>query len=375
MKKRIHNSSISTALKLALAKKYNRHVSEVTKEFIGTLKEIDLSENNIRDIKGIEFATNATYLNLTRNNIYDASYLSKLINLVNLELNENKIEDISFLKNLKKLKSVGLESNNISKVPNLDSSENLTLINLDNNNILDLSQLNTSNLQNATLLASDQCVVLDPINIHYGKTALFKSNIKWDSHTTVFFDNIQVSGNYDSIYTDERPSILYSVSEIVIKNIKSNCILKMDFYHEDPSTTPRILSGTLIQPIYILDQEAQVGEHEGSNRIFENNELSTIKGNIKIDKQFENIYDYNESNLNLSNKTITLINEDGNKIYVNTNDDGEYCFTNVKAGKYILLLPVLVEYSYTSPSVYILTVKNTEEYIISGSVIPIKSEE
>ena len=48
---RIHNSYISNALKLAFARKYNKHISEVTKEFIGTLKEIDLSENNIKDKK------------------------------------------------------------------------------------------------------------------------------------------------------------------------------------------------------------------------------------------------------------------------------------------------------------------------------------
>lgn len=371
----MHNSYISNALKLALAKQYNRHVSEVTKEFLGTLKEIDLSENNIRDIKGIEFATNVTYLNLTRNNIYDASHLSKLMNLVNLELNENKIEDISFLKSLKKLKSVGLESNNISDVPNLDSSESLTLINLDNNRIIDLSQFNTSKFKSATLLASDQCVVLDPIKVNYGKTALFKSNIKWDSNTTVFFDNVQVSGVYDSVYTDDRPSILYSISEVVIKNITSNCILKMDFYHEDPSTTPRILSGTLIQPIYVVDSESRKDEPDGCKYISETNKFSTIRGAIKIDKQIEDIYDSNKNTINLSNRTITLIKENGNKVYINTNDKGEYCFSNIKEGKYILLLPVLSEYNYISPSVYILNVKAREEYIISGSVISIKEKE
>lgn len=376
---KIHNSYISNTLKLALAKKYNRHISEVTKEFIGSLKEIDLSENNLKDIKGIEFATNATYLNLTRNNIHDASYLSNLINLSNLELNENKIEDISFLKNLKKLKSVGLESNNISEVPNLDWSENLNLINLDNNKIIDLSKLNTFKFRSATLLASDQCVVLDPIEVNYGKTVFFKSNIKWDSNTTVFFDNVQVSGNYDSVYTDNRPSILYSISEVVIENIKSNCVLKMDFYHEDPSSTPRILSGTLIQPIYIVDLEAKEDVIDNklvnSDTNSENKNLSIIRGSIKVADHFENTYDLDKSNVDLSNKTITLINENGTKLYINTNKDGEYRFSHVKEGKYILLLPVLCEYIYTSPSVYILNIKSKEEYIISGLVVNTKKEE
>lgn len=372
MEKKIHHSYISNTLKLAIARKYNTHVSKVTKEFLGTLKEIDLSENNIRDIKGIEFATSATYVNLTRNNINDASYLSKLINLVNLELNENKIEDISFLKNLKKLKTVGLESNNISEVPSLEDSEDLTLINLDNNKIIDLSEFNTNKFKNATLLVSDQCVILDPIEVQYGNTVMFNSNIKWDSNTTVFFDNVQVSGNYDSVYTDDRLSILYSVSEVVIKNIKSNCILKMDFYHEDPSINPRILSGNLIQPIYVVS-EAKENESVTSNNSCESNTyLSTIKGSIKIELLSENKYNSDIDNMSISNKTITLINEIGHKIYINTDNNGEYCFSNIKEGKYILLFPVLSEYSYISPSIYILNVKDKEEYRISGLVTPIK---
>ncbi|MGL5712551.1 MAG: leucine-rich repeat domain-containing protein [Paraclostridium sp.] len=365
MEKNIHNSYISKTLKLAISKKYNIHLSEITKDFLGSLKEIDLAENNIRDIRGIEFATNATYVNLTRNNIYDASYLSKLINLVDLELNENKIEDISFLKKLKKLKTVGLESNNISQIPNLDESEELTLINLNNNKLMDLSQFNTSTFQSAALLASDQCIVLEPIVISVGKTVLFKSNIKWDSNTTVFFDNVQVSGKYDSVYTDDRPSILYSISEIVVRNIKSNCVLKMDFYHEDPSIIPRILSGTLVQPIFINDINIQ--EPYTSN-LEKDSSLSTIKGALKIE-DLNTHADYTKHNNSIvTNKTITLINELGTKLYIYTDNHGKYCFSNIKEGKYILLFPVLAEYTYTSPSIYVLNIKNKEEYIVNGLI-------
>ena len=353
---RIHNSYISNALKLAFARKYNKHVSEVTKEFIGTLKEIDLSENNIKDIKGIEFATNATYLNLTRNNIHDASYISNLINLSTLELSGNRIEDISFLKNLKKLESIALENNNISEVPNLDLNENLTIINLDNNKIIDLSQLNTSKFKDATLLAFDQCVVLDPIEVEYGKTAIIKSNVKWDSNTTVFFDNVQVSGNYENVYTDTRPSILYSISEVVIENIKSRCILKMDFYYEDPKKAPRVLSGTLIQPICVINEESREEKLEEYDNIYNEN-LSTIKGTLKIKGGLVS---------NLSSKLITIIREDGSKKYINITENGDYCINGIAEGNYIVLFPVLYKYIYTSPSVYILNIDSRGEYIIDA---------
>ena len=339
------------------------HISEITKDFLKTLIEIDLSGNNIKNIEGIEFATNATYINLTRNNIYNASCLGKLTNLTTLELNENKIEDISFLKNLKKLKSVGLESNNIKNIPKLNNNMELDTINLDNNKILNLSNLNSLNLKNATILASDQSIILEPIEVEFGKTVFFSSNIKWDEDTLVFLDNVQVSGNYERILTDEVPSILYSISEILITNIQSNCILKVDFYHEDASDIPRLLSGTLIQPIYLSKDLNTINKTDKKDTLDKELELSQVKGRIELEnlsnpKNNDNAYVFN-------NKVITLINEEGNTIYTTPIENGEYTFNDVPLGKYTLLFPVLSEYTYTSASVHTLNIKSKGKYIVN----------
>lgn len=349
---------ISSSLKLALAKKYNIHISEVTKDFLKSLTEIDLPGNNIKDIKGIEFAINATYVNLTRNNIYDASCLGKLSKLINLELNENKIEDISFIKKLKKLKSIGLESNNIKILPNLNNA-NLSMINLDNNKILNISNLNNSNFKNTTILASDQCVILDPIEVEFGKNMLFTSNIRFGEEIVVFLDNVQVNGTYDRIYTDEKPSILYSISEIIITGIKSNCILTMEFYHEESHSFPRILSGTLIQPINLISKNNDFLE---INKLTAELELSNIHGCIKLNSSSTKP---KYSNLFFYNKVVTLIYESGKTVYTSINEQGEYKFDNIPIGKYTLLFPVLSEYTYIEGSVYILNIKNKEEYVIN----------
>lgn len=359
MEKNNQHPYISNSLKLALSRQFNVHISDITKDFMKGLTEIDLSGNNIKDIKGIEFAINAVYINLNKNNICDASPLSKLNKLEELELNENKIEDISFIKNLKKLKRLGLDSNNIKAIPNINNTE-LQTVNLDNNRISNLSEFNKPNFRNTTILATDQCIILDPIEIDMEKSLFFSSNIIWDVNSIVFLDNIQVNGKYDSIHTNERPSMLYSISEIVINNIKSNCILKADFYKEDTTSFPRILSGTLIQPIYLKSKEAQVNS---SNSDFS---LSNIFGYIKPEEKLADLKQ-NES-YSFRDKVVTLINEYGDIVYSSIDINGKYLFNNIQAGKYTILFPVLSDYVYTSPSVVVLNIEEKGSFIINSSI-------
>ncbi len=350
---------ISNNLKLALSKKFNIPISEITIEFMKTLKEIDLYGYNIKDIRGIEFAINASYINLSRNNIYDASHLGKLKNLVNLDLNENKIENIDFLKKMKNLRSIGLESNNIKILPKL-KNPNLTMLNLDNNSISDLTNLSELNLDALNLLVSDQSIVLDPLKVDIGESVFLKSNIHWNKDKLILLDNIQVSGKYDTIQTDERPSILYSISEVIIRNIQSDCLLKADFYYENSLNTSQILSGTIIQPIYLNKNSNYVSNHFYEDTFFK---TSQIQGVLKYADEKFNI---NNTKSNFSNKTITLINEYGEKLYSLTDDFGEYSFDKVDKGKYTLLFPVLSEHIYTTSSIYLLNIDTIGKYIINA---------
>ena len=179
----------------------------------------------------------------------------------------------------------------------------------------------------------------------------------------MFLDNIQVSGEYDRIHTDEIPSILYSISEVFITNIKSNCILKVDFYHEDMSSIPRILSGTLIQPIYLIKSPKFINKKDTLDKELE---FSQVQGCIKLEtltesKQYDSSYVF-------SNKVITLIKEKGDILYTTTNEKGEYIFNDIPLGKYTLLFPVLSEHNYTSASVHALNIKNKDKYIVDASI-------
>ncbi|MEF9990614.1 MAG: hypothetical protein RRZ84_03755 [Romboutsia sp.] len=359
MAKETNNNWINEHLRFALASVNNKAENQITKDYLKTLKEVDLSNQGITNLDGIEFAVNLVSINLSKNNIKDASVLRRLKRLTNLELCENKIEDISFLDELVRLNSIGLECNNISYMPNLKNLRNLNLINISNNKINDLSFISSLRSKNIKIIASEQCVLLNPISVHYGEDYTFKPHILWDEDNDVLCDNIQVTGKYNSIETDERPSILYSISKLLIKNICSDCIIKAEFYHEVPFLKSGILSGTLIQPIIV----------KLSNLSFDINKLKKEKLHGKIygklsleDKNISDNFSYNF----IKNRVVTIIDSSGKKISCLTNSNGEYTFSNVEEGRYTLLFPFVNDFEYKTPSLYVCN-------LTEGDIIEINS--
>ena len=131
---------------------------------MATLTHLEEPEAGVRNLTGLEHATNLTYLDfwnssvsdispvagLTKlthlgfaanNVISDISALAGLTNLTALWVNGNNISDISPLAGLTKLTRLGLSENSISGISALAGLANLTLLKLDNNSISDLSPL------------------------------------------------------------------------------------------------------------------------------------------------------------------------------------------------------------------------------------------
>lgn len=329
-----------------------------------TLKELDLSDCGLSDLLGIEYAKNLISINLSKNKLIDVSPIGELKKLINLELYENKIEDVSFLKNLINLESIGLDGNNLSSIPDLKALRNLNLINVSNNKILDLSFIKTLSSPNIKIIASEQCVLLNPISIEYGEDYTFKPYIFWDEENQIYCDNVQVTGTYKEIQTDERPSFLYSISKMLIKNICSDCIIKAEFYHEVPYSKSGILSGILIQPILV----------RLANMTFDLSKLKKDKLPGKIYGKLE-LSDKDNSNMRsfkpnvLKNKYITIINSKGQKLSCITNNKGEYKFNNLDDGRYTILFPFINDYEYMTPSLYVCNLKEGEFIEINSTLI------
>ena len=148
----------------------------LTKEEMQRIVSLYLKEKGISDITGLEFATNIKELDISQNPITDLRPLSNLIqltglhfwhfpgnstnldlrplaSLINLEVlffEGNGISDITPLAGLKKLRELYLTNNRIEEVHSLAGLINLEMLFLEGNGITDISPL--SNLKQLRIL-------------------------------------------------------------------------------------------------------------------------------------------------------------------------------------------------------------------------------
>ena len=118
----------------------------ISRAEMASLTHLEAQDANIRDLTGLQFATNLTYLWLTGNAITDLSALCDLTNLRDLILYNNTISDISALSNLTNLSGLNLNGNAVSDISVLSNLTNLIHLWLNDNAITNISAL--SNLTN-----------------------------------------------------------------------------------------------------------------------------------------------------------------------------------------------------------------------------------
>ncbi|EHC6180385.1 LPXTG cell wall anchor domain-containing protein [Listeria monocytogenes serotype 1/2a] len=111
---------------------------------------INVPEEGIKDLEGIQYLNNLSSLYVYFNEITDISVISKLYNLKHVYLDENQINDISALSNLTNLTELSLGSTQISDISALSNLTNLTALSLSDNQLNNLDAL--SGLQNLKLL-------------------------------------------------------------------------------------------------------------------------------------------------------------------------------------------------------------------------------
>ena len=129
------------------------HATNLRNLYLGGVETIDdewFNNNDISDLSPLSNLTNLTYLSIWDNDITDISALSNLTNLTWLALGINSISDLSALSNLTMLTTLSLGRNNISNISALSRLTNLTYLVLWANRISDISAL--SNLTNLTYL-------------------------------------------------------------------------------------------------------------------------------------------------------------------------------------------------------------------------------
>ena len=130
--------SIFTKEKLVLRAQNIKNIFEIKlpEDDYSYTKELDLSNNLIRIVKGIENFSNLEKLNLNNSKIHSLEGFDKLINLKVLSLRNNDIVNLKGLSNIKNLKKIDVSGNiQITEIPDfvseLSSLESIVMSNCD----------------------------------------------------------------------------------------------------------------------------------------------------------------------------------------------------------------------------------------------------
>ena len=134
----IPDPNLRAAIAETLGKNPN---APITVEEMKRLESLDAPNKGIRDLTGLQFATNLSELNLDNNEFSGISPLASLINLRELWINESLVSDISPLRGLINLTRLWLRRSLVSDLSPMAGLINLTSVSLRGNPISDISPL------------------------------------------------------------------------------------------------------------------------------------------------------------------------------------------------------------------------------------------
>ena len=131
-----------TNLRATIAEVLNKSPNaSITVEEMEGLGRLDARNRDIRDLTGLQFATNLVYLHLDHNQISDLSPLAGLINLRELNINRSLVSDISPLRGLTNLTKLFIRRSQVSDLSPIAGLINLRLVSIRSNPISDISPL------------------------------------------------------------------------------------------------------------------------------------------------------------------------------------------------------------------------------------------
>ncbi len=121
----IPDSNLRAVIAEALGKDADDAFVPITADEMATLTVINAEGQGIKDLSGLEFATNLVHLNVRFNSVTDLSPIIGLNNLTELRLRGNTISDFSVLAGLESLKELWISGEGISDFSSLAELTNL----------------------------------------------------------------------------------------------------------------------------------------------------------------------------------------------------------------------------------------------------------
>ncbi len=112
---------------------------------IGTLEYLDLRSNNIQSVPNLSNLTSLQTLRISQNYIKEISGLAGL-NITDLDISYNQVSDIKSLSTILNLSELDISYNQVSDISALEALDELTILRCASNNITDISKLRNKTL-------------------------------------------------------------------------------------------------------------------------------------------------------------------------------------------------------------------------------------
>ena len=164
---------------LLISSNINTKTISIPTETLKTITKLELDNNEITNLTGLEKFTELTELNLSNNNITSIEALKDMQNLTILNLGNNRLlgNNINIISNFKSLKQAYLSNDGISTVDFMTGLTSLEIVDLSRNNVGNLKPIqNLTAIKELNMSDNRNLVSLDYIKIHTNLTKLNIAN-------------------------------------------------------------------------------------------------------------------------------------------------------------------------------------------------------
>jgi internalin A len=232
----------------------------------GIVLQLNLSNNQLTEIKGLEKLVGLQQLYLSGNHLTEIKGLEELVCLQRLYLSNNQLTEIKGLETLVDLQRLDLAGTHLKEIKGLDNLISLQQLNLYNNQLteikglgtlISLQQLNLSHNQLAEIKGFETLISLQQLNLSYNQL----TEIKGLASIIDRLDNLYIGYNpplnntdlsLEKEYDNHRDIILKYFSDLKQTKIEVTLPAKVMLLgnHAAGKTTFRhyMLNGKLIEP-------------------------------------------------------------------------------------------------------------------------------
>lgn len=228
-------SGLEYATNLESLRLPNNAVSDLSPiKDLDSLKEISLSYNSISDIQDLSELNSLEKLYLDHNNITDMSPLENLPSLWNVHLAYNNISEVTPINNSKSV-YLTLNDNNISDLTPLGSMDNLTTLDVNNNHISDISMLSDINHDNPafSLKAEGQEIYLEDLVLDELPDELYYTV---HSYYHVSYDQVLINSNSTKdpyLYTSDFFFVNADFDGTIYQNVYLTSKVHVSFFNQN----------------------------------------------------------------------------------------------------------------------------------------------